>query len=260
MVSTRPIILHFHIFKNAGTSLDLTLERNFGRRWAAIESTGRGSRLRPDEVVEYLTIRPSLAAVSSHTMEILRVDPPGLTAISIVFLRHPLDRARSIWEFNRRRPDDVPFGALAKQLDLPEYLESGLARREGSDASVADHQTRWLGRDGNGGTMLERARDTLGTFGVVGLVEEYRQSITRIQQAAAPWFPELRLRALHANPRPAPATHRILRYLGRETDLDTRLHALRKDIGDDLYRRLEGANQGDLELWKEVRATYSRRQ
>jgi hypothetical protein len=98
----RHLILHYHI-KNAGTSLDRTLERNFGARWTALESPERGVRVLEPEFLDYVTRHPSLAAISSQAMAPLRSVTPGLATISILFLRHPIDRARSIWEFNQRQ-------------------------------------------------------------------------------------------------------------------------------------------------------------
>jgi hypothetical protein len=33
----RTIILHYHLFKNAGTSVDAILKRNFGDKWVTSE-------------------------------------------------------------------------------------------------------------------------------------------------------------------------------------------------------------------------------
>ena len=47
----RPIIIHYHLFKNAGTSLDRTLRQNFGVTWATIEHE---PTMRPAELRRFL--------------------------------------------------------------------------------------------------------------------------------------------------------------------------------------------------------------
>ena len=37
MENTRTIILHYHLFKNAGTSIDSILQENFGEQWITKE-------------------------------------------------------------------------------------------------------------------------------------------------------------------------------------------------------------------------------
>jgi hypothetical protein len=206
--------------------------------------------------MRFVDAQATVVAISSHAMRPPVLEMPGLEVIAATFLRHPVDRARSIWEFNRRRPDDVPLGALAKRVGLAEYLELGLAREPGGDRQIAGHQTRWLARGGSGRSLPERARDTLNQFTVVGLVEEYAQAVERLQRAAIPWFPGLRLRAVRANSRPVPVAMRLLPWVRSDDSLEVRLRALLGRIGPDLYARLEDANRDDLTLWEDILATF----
>jgi hypothetical protein len=252
----RPIIIHYHIFKNAGSSLDQTLRANFGKSWASMESSGPGVRVPRAEVLQYVRAHPTAAAISSHTIAMPVLEDPDLHVIAVTLLRHPMERARSIWEYNRRRVDDVPKGRLAKRLGLAEYLELGLEPNSAGDPSVGGHQTRWLSRDVPGSTPLDRARTALAGFAVVGVVEEYPESLQRLQRAAGPWFPELKLRVWRVNAKPDSVRDRLLQRIGREESLQDRLRALRRRIGHDLYGRLERANRDDLILWEEAMATF----
>ena len=72
--SRRGVIIHYHLFKNAGTSVDAILRRNFGEGWASREypprSDGEAAR-------EFLASNPHIAALSSHTLLLPPPEIPG---------------------------------------------------------------------------------------------------------------------------------------------------------------------------------------
>ena len=61
----RPIIIHYHFFKNAGTSVDAVLQRNFGAGWASREYPPRSTS---DVARDFLAANPHIVALSSHTL------------------------------------------------------------------------------------------------------------------------------------------------------------------------------------------------
>lgn len=64
----RTIIVHDHIFKNAGSSADRLLHMAFGNDWATLEGPTPTSLLRPDELATFVDDRPEIVAVSSHLL------------------------------------------------------------------------------------------------------------------------------------------------------------------------------------------------
>ena len=48
----RTVILHYHLFKNAGTSVDRLLQRNFPDAWATREFSGRNNTA---QVIEWIS-------------------------------------------------------------------------------------------------------------------------------------------------------------------------------------------------------------
>ena len=85
----RPIIIHYHFFKNAGTSVDAILQRNFGAGWTSREYPARST---PNAAREFLVANPQIAALSSHTLPLPPPDIPDAEILPILFIRHPLDR------------------------------------------------------------------------------------------------------------------------------------------------------------------------
>src|SRR4029079_906891 len=88
----RPIIIHYHFFKNAGTSVDAILQRNFGAGWTSREYPARST---PNAAREFLVANPQIAALSSHTLPLPPPDIPDAEILPILFIRHPLDRLKS---------------------------------------------------------------------------------------------------------------------------------------------------------------------
>ena len=84
----RPIIIHYHLFKNAGTSVDAILQRNFGARWTSREYPPRST---PDAARSFLAANPHIAALSSHTLPLPPPDIPDAEILPILFIRHPLE-------------------------------------------------------------------------------------------------------------------------------------------------------------------------
>jgi hypothetical protein len=238
----RTVIIHYHLFKNAGTSLDHALRAGLRERWVAYEHPHRILAL---EIAAYLAEHPKVVVLSSHNAWLPPPAIPDTVVIPVVFVRHPLDRARSVFDFERGQEADTAGARMAQQTDLAGYLEWRLGPQVGRDPTIRDFQTQRLAPAGQGTTDLERALDAVDRLPYVGLVEEYARSIGRLERLLEPYLPGLRLRNAHLN-RTADAPH----------GLEDRLEHLRSRVGDVLYRRLLEANQDDLAVWEHVRQRY----
>jgi hypothetical protein len=102
-----PLLFHYHLFKNAGTSVDEILSRNFGRHWVEQEfndvpTPGSASQL----VHEFLAERPGIKAVSSHTARLPAPELAERVTLPIIFVRHPIDRLKSAYNFEREQYDE----------------------------------------------------------------------------------------------------------------------------------------------------------
>ena len=95
----RPILIHYHIFKNAGTSVDRLLSESFGERWYTIEGQAPQKIIKPKAIADFVRQNPKLVAVSSHTA---RPPLPARNYCPILLLRHPIVRIRSIQRFLKR--------------------------------------------------------------------------------------------------------------------------------------------------------------
>jgi hypothetical protein len=243
-VSGRTVVVHYHFFKNAGTSVDATLRENFGNGWVARERPPMG-RLLSEAVGKIIEDDPEIVVLSSHTALMPPPDVPVCTIVPIVFVRHPLDRLRSIYEFERRQTEETLGATMAKRLDIAGYLGWRLERSQKADATAASFQTtRLAGFRVSPTERLSRALDRIDELPFVGLVEEFEASIEALQRLLVQYFPSVRLRPMWEN------------ASDRRISLEERIGRLRASIPDDLYERLVISNADDLAVWERVMDRY----
>jgi hypothetical protein len=244
-----PLILHYHLFKNAGTSVDGVLHANFGERWRNHDTQDPAASILHDEAARVIEDNPDLDALSSHQIRppLPTVDRP---VIPIVFLRHPLDRIRSIYSFDRRRGPVTPAAVLASRYGFADYIDA--ARREGRHlvengqamllTDAWDAQTRRrlpIGVEGHGA----RAEAFLAALPVVGVVERYDASWAALATLIEPHHPAFSVDARAANVDGE-----------RAGSLEERLDLMRAELGEDRYDELVDINAVDFRLYELAQA------
>lgn len=239
----RKIIVHYHAFKTAGTSIDFILESHFGRRWIEWEAEAA-----PEALAEFVSSRRKLVALSSHIALTRLPSLPGTTFFPIVFLRHPIDRIPSVYRFYRKHSrHQEPAAEMARRSSLAEYIEWQL----GFNRLLSNFYTARLAYwkttpEYQEQPQLDRALITLAELPFVGLTERFDQSVERLNAYLQPHFPGFQARPVRLN---------ITRQ--GDASLDQRLADFRAAIGDPLYQRLLQENQDDLVLYNAVLADFA---
>lgn len=236
----RFVIVHYHLFKNAGTSVDKALKTAVGDRWASIEAGHGDQRLSPSALRTFIDNRPEVLAVSSHTAMIKPQDlGEDLRVIPIVFLRHPLDRMRSAYDFERRQGADTLGSRMARTLNFPEYVRFFI--RHGRSRSFRNFQTHRLAAAApeKGDSELERALAALELLPHVGVVERYSHSIRQYEQLIRSYLPGFQLAPRHEN-------------VGGRHGLapEARLKEIRTAMGPELHEEATQENLQDLQIWE----------
>jgi hypothetical protein len=62
----RFVLLHYHVFKNAGSTIEDILDHSFGERFGTLETAVGGGLVSNQDLIRYLDERPGLRALSSH--------------------------------------------------------------------------------------------------------------------------------------------------------------------------------------------------
>jgi hypothetical protein len=245
---TRPVILHYHLFKNAGTSVDAVLKRNFGKLWEEVEFPPPGQEDHAKAIHGFIAERKNLVAVSSHT---LSCPPPvfaDVIVLPIVFVRQPLKRLRSAYEFERKQVADTAGAKLAKTTDFAGYLRTRLA--VAGDRSCRNFQTYRLARllPQDGRSERDRAFATLDQLPFVGLVEEFSKSMRKLKALVEPHIPSFQ------------------EFEAWENSTSTKRHgdgsspslSLKEELGDESYAMVLEANRDDIAIYEEVAHRYAK--
>lgn len=196
----KPLIIHAHMFKNAGSTLDWSLARCFGENFIDHrdnDAMKQGQQyLRP-----YLEEHRQLDALSSHWINFPLPKVPGLRILSILLFRHPIERIRSVYQFERtQEPAETPGSVQAKQLCFRDYVAWRMEPMPGP--AIKNYQTRYccgtfLGDDLENKYQL--ALKTLESTPMVGLVDIYDESMLLFEDHLKPYFPEIDLSYIRQN-------------------------------------------------------------
>lgn len=241
----RKVILHYHLFKNAGTSLDAVLKANFPGRWVTGEFTAARHDANTAEVARWIEREDTAVAFSSHTALLPPPQLSGVECFPIVFVRHPIDRIASAYAFERAQ-EGATFGStLARNTSLAGYIEVRLARP--LDRQCRNFQVGRLAQMLRGAERDEAARAlrTLDGPLFVGLVERFDASVERLAGWLSPHFPGFGA---------VPVAQNVAR--DRTVPLEQRLERIRAEIGADRYALLMEANAADIAVFDAVQKRY----
>lgn len=237
----RKVIFHYHLFKNAGTSLDAILRENFPNQWASQEFTV--DLIKHRSLIEaWIRQTPQAVCFSSHTA---MLPPPDLTDIKVLpvlFYRHPIDRIVSAYRFEQRQKVDTFGSVLARHTNMAGYIATRLALSE--DRQCRNFHVHRLAQmfDARQGNELSRAKRAVDELPFIGVVEDFAGSLERLQR----WW--------HLEGFDGIALRPVKKNVSQDIkkSLELRLEELRYQLGDVIYTQLLEANQADMELYAEV--------
>lgn len=236
----RTVVLHYHLFKNAGTSLDKVLQENFGDKWVTREFQWNDNpEEHTRELGEWIVNNPDAIAFSSHTAELPPPHVAGIRIIPLIFVRHPLDRIASAYYFDRKQKDSVTFGAvLARNTTLRGYAEVGL--HVVGDRQCRNFHTERFAKTycSTTGTELERALRAVRELPFVGVVDRFDESMAKMEEMLQPFFSDFAV---------VQAAENVSRDISIR--LEDRLIQLRETLAE-TFDVLYAANKDDLMLYE----------
>lgn len=245
-----PLLIHYHIFKNAGTSFEWALEQAFGRGLHRYDKSKAGSYISPQEIAAYVAAHPDVRAIATH-----QAGPPaprirGRKVLSSILLRDPIARIRSIYAFERGQVAKSPGAIKAKELEFKGYVEW---RLKSTPRMFCNYQVHFCQRDGatDWGTdqeHLARAIASLDQVDIVGTVERYSEWLSLAESILSEHFASLTLSTVHHN-----QTRATMRT---EAEI---FHGLADELGSDLAHHLLEENELDMCLHQVADSLLSRR-
>ncbi|ORE97476.1 hypothetical protein ATO4_09157 [Aurantimonas sp. 22II-16-19i] len=242
----RTVVLHCHIFKNAGSSVDELLKRNFGKRWTEVEFPGRGGFSNADLTHSFIRTFDQYDAVSTHTGDWwLGHDDAALSVRPIVFLRHPILRIRSAYAFERRQDADTLGARLAKQHDFSGYVKARLDIP--GDLAFRNYQARRFAafEDRTYTDVRSAAFRALERLPFVGLVEDFAGASQRMETYLKQDFPSFEAFEIRANA--TDASH---------ASVADKLERALAELGAEVRERVLAENAVDLALYEAAGQKY----
>jgi hypothetical protein len=246
----RFVIVHYHMMKNAGSTIVSILEREFDDGFYDIHRESASDAIGPSELADFLVSHPGTKAITSHHVRYPLPEVPSTVIFDCCFIRHPLDRLESLYTYLKAINEDSALGRLAVRAGLAEFLNTLL---EEHPHHVFNVQTNLLA---NGGRFtrppdmddLQRAIRVTQKCAIPGLVDRFDESLTVAEYFLKPAFPQL---CLHYR------THNVSRSTA--TRLASKLRMLRAQCGTTLFKQLQRVNELDYRLYLAATRELDRR-
>jgi hypothetical protein len=246
-----PLLIHYHIFKNAGTSFEWALEQALGKGFRSFDTSSPGGFISGRNFREFAGRNPEVKAISSHQAAPPAPRIPGRELVTSILIRDPIARVRSIYAFERRQQASSPGAVKAKELNFKQYVEW---RLETSPALLCNFQVHFCSRmEDNrmlapGREYLEEAIANLDTISIVGTVARYGEWLALAEKILSGLFPNVTLPFSRQNAN-----------LGDDPSEAAILEELITELGDATAQHLLENNQLDMCLHQVADALLTRR-
>ena len=240
----RFVLLHYHFFKNAGTTIEEILAHTFFENYARLDTDDFDGAVSQEQLVTFLERHPRTKAVSSHQFRYPVPTVPGYIFFDLCFLRDPIDRIRSMYDYFREKPiPGEPASDLAREKSIGAFIAELV---EQHTYRVSNVQVNLLANgivnDPPADADLIRAIEVMRKTSFLGVVDCFNESLVAGQYFLRPVYPNLALAQQPANVSSA-----------------SRMDTFRKACDADVYKELLRLNALDLELVALARAEVHRR-
>jgi hypothetical protein len=240
----KTVILHYHLFKNAGTSLDAALKENFSEadgEWVTKEFPAQPAKNR-EQVKQWIIDNPQAKCFSSHTAILPVPKIEGVKIIPVLFYRHPIDRIASAYSFEKKQGGDGFGPVLARNTTLAGYVETRLSiqyDRQCRNFHAHRLATMFGERQGDEAT---RAKIAVEKLPFIGVVEQYSNSLKKLEELLEnEGFEGIELKPIEKN---------VSR--GLKKSLDDKLTEIKNKLGEDLFTKLIEVNVTDISIWENI--------
>lgn len=241
----KTILIHHHIFKNAGTSFNYALKQHFGTSFAEFDLP-HSQIVTAEDLDSFIQSHPQIGAISSHHACLPTPQSSNYQTISSVILRDPLARVRSVYQFEKQQNAQTLGAIKAKELNFKNYV---LWRIQNTPIMFGNYQTHYCSRSQKNDlnkipteTDLNTAINNLKQAAVVGIVERYQEFLNLSQTVLTQYYPKINLKYQRLN-----TTSKVM---PSATEIRA---SLIDDLGQAIVSKLENMNQLDYLLYQKAK-------
>lgn len=238
----RTVILHYHLFKNAGTSLDAAFKENFSEangEWVTKEFPAQPIKNR-EQLKQWIVGNPQAQCFSSHTAILPPPIIEGVKIIPVIFFRHPLDRIASVYAFEKKQGGNGFGPTLAKNTTFAGYVETRLSVLPDRQCRSFHAQRLATMFEEKQGDEITRAKMAVEQLPFIGMVEKYSESLIKLEALLEnEGFEGVKLKPIEKN---------VSR--GIKKSLEDKLAAIKEQLGEKLFVMLIDANVVDCAIWE----------
>jgi hypothetical protein len=249
----RNVLLHYHIFKNAGTTFERVLDENYGDGHIKFDGPFSFSVIIQDQLSTIIQRHPNAMACSSHQIHLPAPPAMQFRPIPVVFIRNPLLRIRSVFLFSKQRGEKA-FEKLTRSDPLAGFEEWVLEKLSGDQnlLQISNVQTSMLGRsynlppkraerEGRFHFDLQLAINNLSVVPCLGRVEYFDVDVASFSETLArfglPFVYEKRKAENVSSP-------------DYQDSVEEQLRAMEGSLSPETWQKLHWLNHQDLALYE----------
>src|SRR5579885_1126065 len=247
----RPVLLHYHILKNGGSTLEEILRQSLLGGFLSFDHPNPDAEIKNPELIAILKRHPQCQAFSSHQIFYPVPKEPGFLFFDLCFLRDPLDRIRSVYDYFRGKPAGAdPIRQLAHRHTARDFVRTLIDRMPWT---VTDVQVNLLANGlvndlPRGPADLETALRRMREASFLGVVGCFEESLVAAEYAMRAIFPAIDCARKRVNESARP-----------HSSVEQRIERFRAALGEDLFTELSRRNQMDRELLEQAQQEVRRR-
>lgn len=246
----RPLLIHYHIFKNAGTSFEWALQEAFGVAFRQYDSPDPAGLVAARDLVKLVKADAQLQAISSHQATPPAPRIPGRKVLTSMLIRDPIARIGSIYAFERSQDSDTRGARQAKRLNFKDYVEWRLSA---TPSLICNYQVNLCCGHPDSGECSQRDLEVaiirLDAIDIVGTVARYNEWLALARSILQQHYGEIALPMVHHN-------RSVDRPKISEAEILARLV---NDLGSAMTKELLARNDLDMCLYEVADALLTRR-
>jgi hypothetical protein len=246
----RTVICHYHIYKNSGTSFDTLLTKNFGDNHICFDGPFPFFTIDQEQLIRTIDRKSNMIAFSSHQIQLPVPASLDCLVLPVVFLRHPLLRILSIYNFKRQTDDGTLTSKNAQSMTFDEWISHCFTDSQ-EITHISNAQTRLLGAVFRQRPLMRRkpnvmeydvhqAIRNIENVQLLARTEFFNQDVGRFPKILSGYDIDFKFEKIDPQNTTSKSHHK---------PISERLDTIKQSLTEEIYQKLLNANKQDLFLF-----------